>query len=451
MNLRTKLLVALVVVPAALLLAFGPRGAVDVPPERVIVRYWEKWTGSEEVPIRRIVDDFNRTVGARRGIWVELVSVSNVAQRTLIATAGGDPPDIAGLYDWIVPQYAELGALEPLDAPAREAGIPLDALKPIWLKICRYRGTLYALPSTPYTVALYYNRRLFRKAGLDPDRPPRTIAELDAFAERLTRRDASGRIVQLGFSTAPSMLGWWPWIWPKFFGATLWDGRHCRIDTPQIAAALTWIRQRRRRIGLEALRDFEAAAGVIEGAQNPFLSGRLAMVFQGPWLARWAAIYTPQLDYAVAPFPSAVPGRRFAFASSDVFVIPRGARHPREAMVFLSYLMQQPVFESLCKAHGKVSPFRDPGPDFFRGHPNPYIRVFDALALSPDVFGFPPMPMWAQVLDELIQLIEQVQRGQRGVTELLPQAQQRIDRIVDHYWQMAARRHATLRSREPAP
>jgi len=444
--------VALLVVPAALLLAFGPRGAVDVPPGRVVVRYWEKWTGSEEVPIRRIVGEFNRTVGAERGIWVELVAVSNVAQRTLIATAGGDPPDIAGLYDWIVPQYAELGALEPLDGPAREAGIPLDAFKPIWLEICRYRGTLYALPSTPYTVALYYNRALFRAAGLDPDRPPRTIAELDAAAEKLTRRDASGRIVRLGFSTAPSMLGWWPWIWPKFFGATLWDGRRCRIDTPRAAAALEWIRRRRQRLGFEAVRDFEAAAGVIEGAQNPFLSGRLAMVFQGPWLARWAGLYAPQLDYGVAPFPSAVPGRRFAFASSDVFVIPRGARYRREAMVFLSYLMQQPVLESLCKAHGKVSPFREPGDDFFRGHPNPYIRVFDDLAFSPDVFGFPRMPMWSQVLDELIQLLEQVQRGGRSVAELLPAAQQRIDAIVTHYWQMAeCRRDARARRQESAP
>ncbi len=47
--------------------------------------------------MRVIVDDFNNTVGAEKGIYVRYVSSSTINQKTLVATAAGVPPDIAGL------------------------------------------------------------------------------------------------------------------------------------------------------------------------------------------------------------------------------------------------------------------------------------------------------------------------------------------------------------------
>lgn len=442
MTMRGIILTVLLGAPAAWLLAFGPRGNYAVPPGRTVVRYWEKWTGVEGLAMKRVVDAFNRTVGARENIWVEYNAVSSIDQRTLIATAGGDPPDVAGLFDHVVAQFADQGALTPLDEWVTQAGIDLDAFKPVWLDIGRYRGRLYALPSTPFTIALYYNRHLFREAGLDPAHPPRTIAELDAAAAALTKRGPDGKIVQLGFTTSPAMLGWWHWVWPKFFDATLWDGQRFRLDTPQARAAYHWIAQRRAKIGNADLLAFEAGAGAIEGSQNPFLSEQLAMVFQGPWVSNWINAYTPDLDYAVAPFPSVTADRHNVFASTDVFVIPRGARHPREAMVFLKYALRQDVLEELCKAHCKVSPFRHPRPAFFENHPNPYIHVFDQMANSPDAFGFPKMPMFANVSTELLYLLENVLRGVQSPDAAIEAAQTRIDTIVGEYQRMQAKRKA---------
>src|SRR5438094_457229 len=69
-------------------------------------------------------------------------------------------------------------------------------------------------PSRPAlldSTALYWNRRMFREAGLDPDRPPRTRAELIAAARRLTRRDSAGRLARLGLEP--------PEPWPILFAA----------------------------------------------------------------------------------------------------------------------------------------------------------------------------------------------------------------------------------------
>src|SRR5205809_3961583 len=101
------------------LLAFGPRATDQFPKDRVIVDYWEKWTGVEEAAMRQIVNDFNTTVGREKRIYVRYLSTSAVVEKTLVATAGGVPPDIAGLYNQNIPQFAAMNALEPLEEIAR--------------------------------------------------------------------------------------------------------------------------------------------------------------------------------------------------------------------------------------------------------------------------------------------------------------------------------------------
>lgn len=443
MKIREALIALFLVLPAGGLLLCGPRGGGRAPAGRAVVTYWEKWTLAEQRDVEALVDEFNRTVGTQKNIWVEYNPVANVDQRMLIATAGGDPPDLAGLYDYILPQYADQDALTPLDELVREYGVAIDELNPIWLDICRYQGRLYALPSTPYTIALYYNRRLFREAGLDPNHAPESTTELSDYAVKLTKRDAAGRISQLGFTASPvppAMLVWWPWVWPKFFDADLWDGREFHLVTPEALAAYHWLIEMRSRFGVEAASAFEASATAIEGPQNPFLSEHLAMTFQGPWLAKWLATYAPGVDYAVAPFPSVTVARPNAFASTDVFVIPRGARRPREAMTFLAWMMQQGELERLCNAHGKVSPFKRPRPEFFDHHPNLYIQVFNRLAESRYAFGYPQMPTWQLAEQRTRSLLESVLRGGADVDEQIAAAERNVNLAVREYERMAAKR-----------
>ncbi|MHC4064954.1 MAG: ABC transporter substrate-binding protein [Planctomycetota bacterium] len=440
MTIRGTMLFVLLGLPALVLLAFGPRRALDVPAERTVIRYWEKWSGIEGRAMQRIVDRFNETVGAEQGIWVEYCAISNVDQRTLIATAGGDPPDVAGLFDHVVPQFADQGALLELDDLVREFGIDPAVFKPTWWQIGVYNDLLYALPSTPFTVALHYNKRLFREAGLDPERPPQTIAELDEYSRRLTVRDERGSIVQAGFMPAPALLGWWHWAWPCFFDARLWDGHRFTLDTPEVHAAMKWIATRRAELGFKDALEFEAIAGAIEGSQNPFIAERLAMVFQGPWVANWVRAFNPAMEYGVAAFPSVSTQRRNVLVSADVFAIPRGSSHPREAMEFLSYVLRQEVMEELCRLHGKVSPFREPGPGFYENHPNPHIRVFDELALADSSFGHPKMPTFRQASTEMLFMLENVLQGVRGPEEAVGRTQSKIDSLVTEYQRMSAKR-----------
>src|SRR5579872_7244790 len=98
---------------AALLLCAGPGCARHPAPSgRVVVDYWEKWNGFEADAMRSIVEAFNRS---QDRIEVHFLSVDEVDTKLLLAASSGHPPDIAGLWSENIPDFAEKGALTPLD------------------------------------------------------------------------------------------------------------------------------------------------------------------------------------------------------------------------------------------------------------------------------------------------------------------------------------------------
>jgi multiple sugar transport system substrate-binding protein len=85
---------------AAALVVFGPKPADDIPSGRVVLDYWEKWTGAEGEAMRRLVDEFNRT---QDRIFVRYLAINSIDQKAMIAIAGGSPPDVIGLWNFNVP------------------------------------------------------------------------------------------------------------------------------------------------------------------------------------------------------------------------------------------------------------------------------------------------------------------------------------------------------------
>src|ERR1700733_5260595 len=151
LSLRTfisRVFLSILIAAAAAMLLFGPRPSAAEPPGRVVIQYWDKWTGLEGQQAKQVVDAFNATVGKEKNIWVNYVSMSQIDRKTLISTAAGAPPDVAGLWDSQVLEFASMNALEPLDEYVRPVGLTRDHYKHVYYDGCEYKGTLYALPST---------------------------------------------------------------------------------------------------------------------------------------------------------------------------------------------------------------------------------------------------------------------------------------------------------------
>jgi len=398
--------------------------------EPVTITYWEKWTGFEADAMRAVVDDFN---ASQDRIHVDYNSVSQIDRRLMLATAGGVPPDVAGIWASNLPVYAENNALTPLDKLAREAGITENDYIPIFWKLCRYRNHLWALPSTPSSIALIYNKKLFREAGLDPEKPPRSIAELEADNEKLVQRSASGRIERIGH--LPEEPGWWSSMWGYWFGGSMADGdAKVTATSPENLAAYRWVQSYPKRFGAENLLAFHDGFGNFASPQNPFFTGRVAMVLQGSWMFNFIQNYAPPgFEWGVAAFPSADPEKlkNVSLVECDLLVIPAGAKHPKEAFEFMAYVNGRQPMEKLCLGQRKFSPLRECSADFFQRHPNPYIRTFLELAKSPNARTFPPVTTWTEYSADMKNAVSRIWAGKATAEEALEDVQKREQQTLD--------------------
>lgn len=427
---------------------FGPRGARESAGGRIVLEYWEKWTGHEGRAMQRVVDDFNRS---QDRIRVRYTATSAIDQKSMVAIAGGDPPDVVGLWNYNVPGYAESDALIPLDDLAPSFGVRPENYAAGVRPIMTHRGRLWAVVNTGGTVALYYNRSLFRAAGLDPDRPPRTIAEMDECDRRLTQVSAGGRIERAGFlHTEP---GWWSWIWGYSFGGRLYDEASERslVASPENIAAYEWVQSCTRRLGVDALKRFRSGFGNYDSPLNAFLSGKVAMEVQGPWLANVVAAFKPDLDYGVAPIPVSAelydPAAPVGLIDTDVLVVPRGAPHPEASMEFIAYTQRPGVVEFLSTVQCKNSPLAVSSESFMDHHPNRGVRVFDALAKSPRSFLCPPTRTWLQFKEEFDAAAENIWTLRGSASAELASLERRTQAILDRAADQRRRRAALARGR----
>jgi ABC-type glycerol-3-phosphate transport system substrate-binding protein len=418
-----------------------------------------------------VIDDFNarevahaRTDPSYVPIEVEKVTISNVEQKLLIAIAGGNPPDLAGNYSFYVAAYADDGALTDLGPMLRKAGFDRSAFIEHYVALGEYRGKTWAVPIAPGSTALLSNKRLFREAGLDPDKPPTTIAELDALAEQLTKWEVtlpSGqtvietgylpevpesrkRLLQAGF--LPAEPHWWFYSWGYYFGGNL-------LATPdRISAAdpanvrgFDWMASYSKHLGVGVTKRFRAGFGNFSSPQNAFLSGKVAMVLQGVWMHNFIEKYAPGLEWSAAPFPYPADHPELAgttAADADVLVIPKDSPHPEEAFEFIRYVTTQPVLEKLCLAQQKFSPLLSVSDDFWRRHPNPYIRLFRQLGMSKNAFSIPKTAVWNEYNRELENATDLIANLTVTPAAALASVQTKLQAALDRNGRMLARRQS---------
>jgi ABC-type glycerol-3-phosphate transport system substrate-binding protein len=425
-------------VPVALLLIAGVAWTSEqsVAPKKpdgpVRIVYWEKWTGFEGDAMRAVVEAFNQK---QDRIFVELLTVSGIQDKTLLAIAGGIPPDVAGLYGPNISQYVDAQAIQSLSPMCEAAGIRRENYIPVYWDIGNIGGTQYALPSAPASTALHYNTQMFQAVGHDPAKPPQTIEEMDALADKLVIRDRSGRITRHGF--LPSEPGWWNWGWGFVFGGKLWNEKDSlTANDPRNVKALEWVQGYSKRYGVTDIQAFRQGFGNFSSPQNAFLSEKVGMVLQGVWMYNFIDQYNPKLKWKASPFPHPADRpdtAKMTFADEDVLVIPRGARHPKEAFEFIAFVQSQEGMELLCMGQRKHSPLAKVSEQFWRNHPNPYIRLFTELPKGKYVVSPPKIAIWPEYQTELINAYDEVQLLRKTPQQALDDVQARMQPKFTEY------------------
>jgi sn-glycerol 3-phosphate transport system substrate-binding protein len=158
-------------------------------------------------PLQAIVDGYCKGFQQETGIAVEAVYAGDYSQtvvKAMTAIKAGTGPQFAVMLAAQMHSLQDEDILVSLD----EIGLDADGKKwlagfyPAFMANSHADGKTWSVPFQRSTAIFYYNKDAFRDAGLDPEKFPTTWAALEAAAEKLTKRDASGRVTRWGVKMA---------------------------------------------------------------------------------------------------------------------------------------------------------------------------------------------------------------------------------------------------------
>ena len=366
------------------------------------------WGGPEGAAAEKIISEFN---SSQSKIVVKGVSNPDMQKQLASMSSSSGSFDVSDNFGNNVGTWASKGVLAPLDDLLKTAGADTSDFVPSAMNQIKYNGKIYALPIAVHTMQLVYNKKLLQAAGVTP---PKTTDELATAIAKLTKVDASGNITQLGLgnpdqSTSLTTLGY-------AFGGT-WDGSSTTAPTPtpaepgNVAALKFWQDNITNKYGPAKVTKFTAGWGQYMSPQDPFYTGKVAMVIEGEWQAVSIPKNAPKLQWGVAPIPvanSSLDGTTQLTAST--LFIPANSQHKAEAATFLKYMTDKQAMLEFTKALGNL-----PARTSLLADPTyaaiPHMSAWLESLKSPNVKSLASAPYSAQYSTDLASAFDSVSRG----------------------------------------
>ncbi len=233
-------------------------------------------------PIAKIIDDF-ATGFTKENPSIKVTpiyagSYQDTIVKALTANKSGTPPVTSVLLSTDMFTLIDEDAIIPFDNFVKTADDKawLGSFYKAFMQNSQSGGKTWGIPFQRSTVVQYYNKELFKAAGLDPNKPPATWAEMADMAKKLTVKDASGKVTQYGVQIPSSGFPYW-----LFQGLAIQNdvvmaneaGNAVKFDDPKVIEALQyWI---------DLTKQGVHPAGIVEWGTTPkdFFEKKVAMMW----------------------------------------------------------------------------------------------------------------------------------------------------------------------------
>lgn len=248
--------------------ALNGQGEVDIT-------FWHAMSGTNGQALTKLVNQFNRQHQGRIKVTLNYKGQYDTALAAYKNASAGQRPNLMQMYDIGTRYMIDSNSIVPMQAFIDRDHYDVSDIQPNIAGYYTVDDKLYSMPFNTSMPLLYLNKEAFTKAGLDPNKPPTTLAEIMADAKKI--KATPGETVQYGFGA--TLYGWFFEQWAALADETICDngnGRTGRVSkvtlaTPELIQMLQWWRQMVDQ-GLAEKLDSNTDSG-----DNAFSSGTVAI------------------------------------------------------------------------------------------------------------------------------------------------------------------------------
>jgi multiple sugar transport system substrate-binding protein len=311
-----------------------------------VMQAWERSGGNKQM-VDLLVCAWN-TANPTRPINLTYITHDQMVPKIAQAIASGDVPDLMGMDLIYAPQFASAGQLE--DVTDQIGSDPaLKTASPGHVQVATWQNRLYGVPLYADVSVLFWNKGLFRQAGLDPDKPPTNLTELHDMSTKIT---ALGNGVY-GYYLPGNCAGcnaftFAPMIWAS--GNNKIEPAQCG-DEPLVGDNLKDVLQWARTMHQEGQIDPAAQSENGDTFAQVFGSGKVGIMGTGNFNVVLAKQQNPNIDLGVALIPGLQSGQVASFAGGDIVAIPKGSKRVKDAVDFERFILSP---ESQVEVYSKA-------------------------------------------------------------------------------------------------
>lgn len=329
---------------------------------KTVVRF-QDWHMTEEVwlkCLKEIKADYEK-LHPDVEIRFEPVSQPEKAKKFVIASEAKNAPDVVHCEIQDIPPYIMkdyLLDLTPLIKKEHKGFF--DQFANNAKAICVQKGQIMAMPDSDQTIVLFYNTELYKKAGLDPNKPPKTWNEFVQYGKKLTNGKDQWGFGMVANKSASLISRFFPILWS--FGGDIFNAKMTKsmLDSPDSIRAFKFYVDLLLKEGITPPTPNEMSA---QDVRTYMAQEKVAMKFGSGWTISIIDGINPALKAAevlrCAPLP--VGKKKVTFAQMDFWGISAYTKHKDAAWQWVKYLTSKDVQLKIFKDNGVTSARKDVG------------------------------------------------------------------------------------------
>ena len=333
---------------------FVPPKRPTPAPGKQVVTFWYHWGSVIGQGMEAVSRAYEK---ANPNVTVNSLSIgSNSIAKVLTALAAGEPPDTFNNFE--VQSLAIRGATIPIDDYVKASQVVKkeNYYDAVWAG-GQWQGVQHAIPAfeNGAEMGLIWNKDLYKAAGLDPEKPPKTFEELQDVSEKLNKLVAAGNLDILGFDPMDATGGWLE-NWANQTGTEWHDlkANKIRMSQDELVWAMDYIASYYKDVGPTKFGAFRKDFGTW-GTLLPagaIAKRKQAMLEDGYWSAGGMTKIMPDANMGVTWVPTRPGARKIQRLGQHYGPITKDSKARDETWKFLEFVASEPGLQTLYDVGG---------------------------------------------------------------------------------------------------